>query len=178
MADSIQKVSNFVSFTESSNPSSLTNVNNTLYFTANDGTTGNELWRINSSGNAEQVADINPGSSGSSKSNLTAFGEKIYVTASDGNAFQIWSLGQSAPSITSVSTDDRGYQQGENLDFTGTFSLDSGSAVLPVTWDTVGTVNAGACTLNYELRILRTIQIEHHVYNGIRSFQIVEFTRW
>ena len=180
MADSIQKVSNFVSFTESSNPSSLTNVNNTLYFTANDGTTGSELWRINSSGNAELVADINPGSgssnpnnltnfnntlyftandgtsgselwrinssgnaeqvanfnpgsSASSISKLTAVGDKLYVTASDGNAFQIWSLGQSAPSITSVSTDDRGYQQGENLDFTGTFSLDSGSAVLPVT---------------------------------------------
>ena len=119
---------------KSSNPSLLTKVNNTLYFTATDGTTGSELWKINSSGNPELVADFNPGSSASRISKLTAVGDKLYITASDGNAFQIWSLGQSAPTIASVSTSDRGIsEQGDNLDFTRTFSLDNGSALLPVT---------------------------------------------
>lgn len=58
MADLINKASNFAPTTEASFPRNLTNVNGTLYFTANDGTTGTELWRINSSGNAKHVADI------------------------------------------------------------------------------------------------------------------------
>lgn len=36
-------------------------VNGTLFFTADDGIHGNELWKINSLGNAVMVKDINPG---------------------------------------------------------------------------------------------------------------------
>lgn len=60
-----------------SNPSNLTNVNGVLYFRANDGVNGTELWRIGSSGVAElvqqlgHVGGVNPGSFGSYPSNLT-----------------------------------------------------------------------------------------------------------
>ena len=52
----------------SSNPTDLTNISGTLFFTANDGTHGNELWENDG---AVMVADIDPGSAGSNPTNLT-----------------------------------------------------------------------------------------------------------
>ena len=47
-----------------SNPSNLTNANGLIYFTAFDGTHGEELWVATpgSADGAQMVADINPGS--------------------------------------------------------------------------------------------------------------------
>ncbi|MFO0999029.1 MAG: hypothetical protein U0936_01720 [Planctomycetaceae bacterium] len=82
---------------ESSNPSQLTNVNGTLYFSANDGTNGEELWRINSSGVAEVVENaipgggISPGSSDSQPNYLTNVNGTLYFNASDGvNGHELW----------------------------------------------------------------------------------------
>ena len=68
----------------------LTNVNGTLYFLADDGTNGQELWRINGSGVAEMVEDavagggINPGSATSSPSLLRNVNGTLYFSADDG----------------------------------------------------------------------------------------------
>ena len=86
----------------SSGPGTLTNVNGTLYFTANDGSSGAELWRINSSGVAEMVDDalvgggIRPGSSGSTSSNLTNVNGTLYFGANDGaNGTELWRINSS-----------------------------------------------------------------------------------
>jgi trimeric autotransporter adhesin len=48
----------------SSNPQFLTDVSGTLYFSANDGTHGTELWKYDGT-NTTLVADINPGTASS-----------------------------------------------------------------------------------------------------------------
>ena len=53
-------------YPNSSYPSNLTNVNGTLFFTANDGTNGRELWKSDgTAAGTVLVKDINPGSAGS-----------------------------------------------------------------------------------------------------------------
>ena len=74
----------------SSFPKNLTLLNDKLYFTANDGINGVELWRINSTGLGDMlVKDIHPTSS-SNPQNLTVVGEKLYFTADDGNGRELW----------------------------------------------------------------------------------------
>ncbi|BDA70158.1 hypothetical protein CAL7716_043240 [Calothrix sp. PCC 7716] len=66
------------------NPSNLTNVSGTLYFTANEGMSGNELWRLEPGGSPVRVADIRPGQGGSNPSNLTNLNGMLFFTANDG----------------------------------------------------------------------------------------------
>jgi len=79
-------------FPNSSYASNLTNVNGTLFFTAYDGTTGQELWRSDgTAAGTVQVKDINPGSAGSSPSNLTAVNGTLFFTANDGTGVRkLW----------------------------------------------------------------------------------------
>jgi ELWxxDGT repeat protein len=73
---------------------SLTNVNGTLYFNANDGTHGTELWKSNgTSVGTVLVKDIFPGVNSSEPQNLTNFNGKLYFTADNGS--QGWELWQS-----------------------------------------------------------------------------------
>ena len=68
-----------------SSASNLTVVGNTLYFTATDSTSGNELWKINNvTGAAELVSNISSGSGNSDPSNLTNVNGTLYFTANDG----------------------------------------------------------------------------------------------
>jgi ELWxxDGT repeat protein len=55
-----------------------------LYFHANDGTTGDELWRTNGT-TTELVKDINPGAGGSDAYYFTEFGSYLYFIADDGS---------------------------------------------------------------------------------------------
>ena len=65
----------------SSAPDLLTNVNGTLFFTANDGINGRELWMSSGTpANPVLVKDINPGSS-------NALGEQSYLTDVNGTLF-------------------------------------------------------------------------------------------
>ncbi|MED6338834.1 MAG: hypothetical protein VYC12_07380, partial [Candidatus Thermoplasmatota archaeon] len=56
--------------------------NNALYFEANDGTNGNELWMYDGT-SASMVADIRPGSSTSNSdpSHFMVFKNDLYFTA-------------------------------------------------------------------------------------------------
>ncbi|OKH52130.1 hypothetical protein NIES2101_15965 [Calothrix sp. HK-06] len=78
-----------------SNPSNLTNVNGTLYFTADDGNIGRELWRIDGTGNPVLVRNINTFlQAGSNPLNLTNFNGTLYFSAHDGNSRQLWRIDQ------------------------------------------------------------------------------------
>jgi uncharacterized repeat protein (TIGR01451 family) len=76
----------------SSSPANLTVVNGVLYFTANDGTNGQELWKSDgTAGGTVLVKDINPGSGSSSPSYLTALNGALYFAADDGtNGNELW----------------------------------------------------------------------------------------
>jgi ELWxxDGT repeat protein len=75
-----------------SNPQNLTNVNGTLVFTANDGSTGVELWKSDGTKNGTVlVKDIVSGINGSSPSNLTNVNGTLFFTADNGkNGIELW----------------------------------------------------------------------------------------
>ncbi|WP_291986182.1 PA14 domain-containing protein [Luteitalea sp.] len=62
-----------------------------LYFSANDGTTGTELWRYDGT-TLSLVVDINPGSASSSPTDLTVFNGALYFAADGGDGFgrELW----------------------------------------------------------------------------------------
>lgn len=73
-------------FGVSSVPDSLIEFNSEVFFVANDGNSGSELWK--SDGTTEgtvRVADINPGPGGSLPEDLTVVGNELFFTAIDGD---------------------------------------------------------------------------------------------
>ena len=69
-------------------PSHLTNVGGILYFTADDGVHGTELWKSNgTAGGTELVADLRPGDafSSSAPGGLVSFNGQLFFTADDGS---------------------------------------------------------------------------------------------
>ena len=76
-------------------PAFLTVFGNELYFQANDGVRGAELWKMNTAGSASRVADINLGSIGSYPAQLTVFDNALYFSADEnGQNSQVWRTGQ------------------------------------------------------------------------------------
>jgi ELWxxDGT repeat protein len=76
----------------SSWPGQLTNVRGTLFFTADDGANGSELWKTDGTIEGTQlVRDILPGAVGSLPNALTNVGGTLYFTADNGAAgFELW----------------------------------------------------------------------------------------
>jgi ELWxxDGT repeat protein len=73
-------------------PDDFVELNNKLYFTANDGDNGNELWVSDGTEDGTQlIADIAPGSASSYAFGLTEFDGKLYFSANDGeNGEALW----------------------------------------------------------------------------------------
>lgn len=66
-------------------PEHLTDVDGTLFFTADNGTHGRELWRSDGSAmRTNGVLDIRPGAEGSSPTELTPVGNTLFFVADDG----------------------------------------------------------------------------------------------
>ncbi|WP_269613299.1 ELWxxDGT repeat protein [Prochlorococcus marinus] len=80
---------------DGSNPSNLTGVGNTLYFTANDGTNGTELWKTDGTeAGTVLVQNLTAGNGNSVLSDMTAIGDTLYFTYNNGsNGIELWSLG-------------------------------------------------------------------------------------
>ncbi|MGH2862073.1 MAG: ELWxxDGT repeat protein [Solirubrobacteraceae bacterium] len=72
-----------------------------LYFSANDGTHGDELWAY---GVAGLIKDINPGSGGSDPSDLTTANDTLYFTADEGtHGTALWTSDGTSSDTTLVS---------------------------------------------------------------------------
>ena len=68
-----------------SGPARFAAVGNTLYFSANDGINGGEMWKSDGTNDGTvMVNDIRSGSDGSDIRELTPFGNKLFFTANDG----------------------------------------------------------------------------------------------
>jgi ELWxxDGT repeat protein len=76
----------------SSSPDSLTNVNGTLFFTASDGVSGQELWKSDGTpAGTKLVKDIFTGSYDSNPANLANVNGTLFFAASDGVSGQeLW----------------------------------------------------------------------------------------
>ena len=71
---------------------------NTLYFRANDGTHGYELYRYTGSGSPQLVADLNPGPGFANPGGFVTFRNTLYFSADDGvHGFELWRLDGSQP---------------------------------------------------------------------------------
>jgi len=75
-----------------SSPGNFADVNGTLFFTANDGTAGIELWKSNGTANGTAlVKDIRPGATSASAAFLTEMNGSVYFRANDGaNGNELW----------------------------------------------------------------------------------------
>jgi ELWxxDGT repeat protein len=85
----------------SSNPQSLTDINGLLFFSANDGTNGSELWKSNGTeAGTVMVKNINP-TGHSSPLYLVDFNGSLFFAAEDGsNGSELWkSDGTSAGTV-------------------------------------------------------------------------------
>lgn len=76
----------------SSNPNNLTDINDKLFFTANDGTNGRELWKSDGTETGTVlIKDINAGGSSSNPDKLTDVNGTAFFTANNGtNGTELW----------------------------------------------------------------------------------------
>jgi ELWxxDGT repeat protein len=128
-----------------SNPSNLTNVDGTLFFTADDGKHDAELWKSNgTAAGTVLVKDLGPLSSVALPTNFTASNGRLFFTFSDGShGNELWESDGTASGTKLVAdlNPGAGSSNPTNLtDFNGTlfFTADDGSDG-PALWKTDGT---------------------------------------
>ncbi|HYC85485.1 MAG TPA: ELWxxDGT repeat protein, partial [Chryseosolibacter sp.] len=109
--ESTQKLKSFKSI------SGLTMVGTTLYFAADDGTSGAELWKSNGTvGSTVRVKDIMEGPEGSSPHNLTAVGSALFFAAYRSTAgIELWRSDGTSAGTTMVKDIARGNSSPRNM---------------------------------------------------------------
>jgi uncharacterized delta-60 repeat protein len=84
-----------------SNPRNLTNINGTLYFSAENLTVGRELWKLDPTGSAPTPIDVNPGLNSSDPVGITDVNGTLYFQAFDNkNGAELWSFDSKTPGST------------------------------------------------------------------------------
>jgi ELWxxDGT repeat protein len=130
-----------------SSPRELTVAGDSLYFTADNGQDGRELWKVDTdvsffNYDAVRVRDINPGASGSNAASLTAAGDRLYFSANDGvNGDELWTtMGTTATTVmvddlntSGSSSPDRLVWADGSLWFAANVDSDSGMELLKLT---------------------------------------------
>jgi ELWxxDGT repeat protein len=88
----------------SANPESLIAIGGTLFFVADDGQHGRELWRSDgTAAGTTMVIDINSGSGSAAPSNLTPLGNTLFFVADDGqHGRELWRSDGTAAGTTMV----------------------------------------------------------------------------
>ena len=122
--------------------SGLKMVGTTLYFTADDGTTGRELWKSNGSpGSTVRVKDIKPGSGSSSPAYLTnANGVLFFAAHTDDKGTELWKSDGTAVGTTLVKDISRGSANPRYLtDVNGTLYFSATSPAGYELWKSDGT---------------------------------------
>src|SRR5690606_13322021 len=66
-----------------SNPEDLQSTTTHLYFTAEDGMHGRELWRLGTQGHAERITDLFPGTASAKFGNFAAVSETLFFVAAE-----------------------------------------------------------------------------------------------
>ena len=92
-----------------SSPANLTYFNGEIFFRANDGVNGLELWKVDSNLQASLIEDIRPGSSSSSPNNFIVFNNKLYFTAINENVSGVDLFSTDGTSVTDESLYDTSF---------------------------------------------------------------------
>ncbi len=103
---------------DSSSITFLTNINNTLFFTAYDGTNGYELWKTDgTTAGTVLVKDIKPGSGSSYTTKAININGTLYFSADDGtNGYELWKSDGTAAGTTLVKDINPGIN-GSSIDY-------------------------------------------------------------
>jgi ELWxxDGT repeat protein len=103
-----------------SDPSNLTAIGNTVYFTADDGIHGTELWKSDgTAAGTVMVKDINPGAGGSSPTELANFNGILFFSADDGaSGIELWKSDGTQAGTVMVKDISPGSSASEPRDFT------------------------------------------------------------
>ena len=128
VADINDNVDDETSVPESSNPSNLTDVDGVLYFTANDGENGEELWRsTGTESGTEMVADVFEGTDDNGDPNssypglLVAFeGDLFFLAENDEVGAELWKYDVGSDDPLQLVAD---INEGEGSAFTNTSQM-------------------------------------------------------
>ncbi|QGJ70308.1 Hypothetical protein PBC10988_20030 [Planctomycetales bacterium 10988] len=175
-----QIVKDIYSGSESSNPTSLTNVNGTLYFAANDGIHGVELWKSDGTSEGTQlVEDIVEGITGSFPSLITNLnGNLFFQTYIDAYGEELWRSDGTSEGATIVRDirPGREFSSPSNfLSVQGTlfFSANDGCHGIEL-WSTDGTSEGTELVKDIRARTLNSIPRYLTNVNGTLFFSATE----